>query len=66
MIEEFLRFQLSFQADGVQSHVLDIAKLVVHALRVLAQHHVRRLASAADQNVFSVDMESPPAYGIQL
>ena len=56
-VEEFLRFEFAFEADGVESHVADVAEFVVQALRVLAQHHVRGPAAAADQNVLAVDVE---------
>ncbi len=59
-VEKFLGFQLAFEADGVQPHVLHIAELVAQALRVFAQHHVGRPAAAADQDVFAVDRKQAP------
>src|SRR5260370_15151585 len=47
-VEELLRFELAFAADGVQSHVADVSEFVAQALLVLAQHHGRSPAAAAD------------------
>ena len=59
-VEKFLGFQLAFEADGVQSHVLHVAELVAQPLRVFAQHHVGRPAAAADQDVLAIDGKQPP------
>ncbi len=65
-IVKFVGFQLPFQANGVQVHVADVAEFVFQAIEILAQKHVRRPAAAADQDLFSVDVELTSAGGIQF
>ena len=65
-VEEFLGFELAFEADGVQSHVADVAEFVVQTLRVFAQHHVGSPAAAADQDVLAVDVEGASAGGVDF
>ena len=60
-VKELGCFQLAFEADGVQTHVRDVAKLVFEALRVFAEHQVGGPAAAANQDVFAVDVKHAPA-----
>src|SRR5438270_10086489 len=53
-IEEFLGLEFAFETDGVEPHILDVTKFVFEALRVFAEHHVWRPATAANQNVFAI------------
>src|SRR5580704_12963856 len=65
-VEEFLSFELAFEADGVQSHVADVAEFVVQALGVFAHHHVWGPAAAADQDVLAIDVEGASAGGVDF
>src|ERR1700676_1394198 len=65
-IEEFPSLEFPFQADGIQSHVADVAKFVMQALRIFAQHQVGRPTAAANQNIFSVDVEGASANRVEV
>src|SRR3984885_13705437 len=60
-VKEFLSFELAFKTNRVQSHIADVAELVVQALRVFAEHQVGGPAAATDQDVLAVNMEGTPA-----
>src|ERR1700722_19723048 len=63
-IEKLLRLDFAFEADGVEAHVADVPEFVMESLRILAQHHVGGPTAAANENVFSVDVEGAAADGI--
>jgi hypothetical protein len=65
-IEKFLRLQLAFEANGIQPHVLHVGELILQALRIFAQQHVRRPAAAANQNLLAVDGEEALVVLIKL
>src|SRR5258708_18570727 len=56
-VEEFVSIQLAFLANRIQIHVANVAKLIFQTLRGLAQHHVRRPASASNEKPFPVHFE---------
>jgi hypothetical protein len=49
--------ELSFQANRVQTHFLYVAKFRFAPRFVHSEHHVRRPASAANQNWFAIHFE---------
>ena len=65
-VEKFLGFELAFEADGVESHVADVAEFVVQALRIFAQHQVGGPTAAANQNILAVDVEGAAADGVEV
>ncbi len=56
-VVETLILQLAFAADGVEAEVEDVTEFGLHACGVVTQEHVRRPATAADQQWFAVDGE---------
>ena len=65
-IEEFLGFELAFEADRVEPHIAHVTKFVVQTLRVLAEHQVWSPAAAADEDVFAVHLKLAAARGIDF
>src|SRR5260370_21458518 len=56
-VEAIIGFHLSFETNGVQMEMLDVAEFIAQALRSLPPEHVGRPAAAADQQRASVDVE---------
>src|SRR3982074_2042213 len=56
-VEELVRIQLSFQANRIQVHVANVAKLIFQTLRGFAQHHVWRPAGASNEHPLPVHSE---------
>ncbi len=65
-IEKVVRFHGAFEADRVEVQVAQILKLCLQAFGRFAQEHVRRPASAADQDVFAVDAEEAMALRVDV
>src|SRR5258708_39474715 len=65
-VEKFLGFEFAFEADGVESHILNVTEFVFEALLVFSTHHFWRPSAAADQDVLAVDVEGPPADRVQI
>src|SRR5260370_38611429 len=53
-VEAIIGFHLSFETNGVQMEMLDVAEFIAQALRSLPPEHVGRPAAAADQQRASV------------
>jgi hypothetical protein len=56
-LEKIIRFQLAFEANGVQVHIAHQAKFVAQALRLLTHQHVLRPPCAADKNRLAIDVK---------
>src|SRR6185369_11583065 len=65
-LEEFFGLEFAFEADRVQSHVEYVTELVVDVLNVLAQHEVRSVAAAANENLLAVDGENAALVLVEL
>ena len=62
-VEEFIAIGFAFEANGIQAHVLDVIQIGIQTLGGPAEKHVWSPGSAADQDVFAVDLEEPATVG---
>src|SRR5580704_1966833 len=61
LVEKFVAVDLAFEANRIESHVLDVVQVGVEALRGPAQEHIRGPGGAADQDILAVDLEETTA-----
>ena len=60
-VEKFIAFQFSFQANGVQVHVANVAELCLELLPGAAQKHVGGPPCATDEYFLAIDSEEQRA-----
>src|SRR5208282_2204860 len=65
-LEKVVGLEFAFQPDRIEPHVLHISELVVNVIGVVSQHHVRRVAAAANQNLLAVYAEYAIAALVEL
>src|SRR5580693_8637590 len=65
-IVKVIRLHFSFQTDCIQVHLTDVAKIRLQACLVATQEHIRRPASATDEDFLSVHIKLARAGGIEV